>query len=172
MNKAILLALLVLFGHAAIAENYMGQVVSIADGDTVTVLDADNRRHKIRLVGIDAPEKHQPFGTVSRLHLGMLIFLRTVTVETKKRDKYKRELAKLTVDDRDINLEQVRAGYAWHFKKYMRDQSAIDRENYAQAEDEARTSGLGLWRDENPEPPWEFRHQKRTTSKTTTTHVR
>ena len=86
---------------------YTARVVSIADGDTVTVLDAENRQHKIRLVGIDAPEKHQPYGNVSRMHLGKLVHQRTVTVETNKRDKYKRELGKVILDGKDINLEPV-----------------------------------------------------------------
>ena len=171
MKTVLLTTLLIVLCNSVIAESYIARVVSIADGDTVTVLDADNRQHKIRLVGIDAPEKNQPFGNVSRMHLGKLVHQRTVTVETNKLDKYKRELGKLILDGKDINLEQVRAGYAWHYKKYMRDQSAIDRENYAQAEDEARENRLGLWRDENPEPPWDFRHQNRATSTATSTQV-
>lgn len=172
MKKALFTTLLIVLCNSVLAESYIARVISIADGDTVTVLDADNRQHKIRLVGIDAPEKHQPFGNVSRMNLGKLVHRRTVTIETNKRDKYKRELGKLVLDGKDINLEQVRAGYAWHYKKYMRDQSAVDRENYARSEEEARTSRLGLWRDENPEPPWDFRHQSRATSSTTSPNVR
>ncbi len=161
MKKALLTTLLIVLCNSVIAESYTARVVSIADGDTVTVLDAENQQHKIRLVGIDAPEKRQPFGNVSRMHLGKLVHLRTVTIETNKRDRYQRELGKVILDGKDINLEQVRAGYAWHYKQYMREQSAADKENYAQAEIYARTNRHGLWRDENPEPPWEFRHQKR-----------
>jgi endonuclease YncB( thermonuclease family) len=106
------------------------------------------------------------------MHLGKLVHQRTVTIETNKRDKYKRELGKLILDGKDINLELVRAGYAWHYKKYMGDQSTVDRESYAQAEDEARINRLGLWRDESPESPWDFRHQNRATSTATSPHVR
>ena len=172
MKNAFLVTCVLVVCNVAFAETYTARVVSIADGDTVTVLDAENRQHKIRLVGIDAPEKHQPYGNVSRMHLGKLVHQRTVTVETNKRDKYKRELGKVILDGKDINLEQIRAGYAWHYKKFMRDQSAVDRESYAQAEDEARENRLGLWRDENPEPPWDFRHQSRATKTTTSIHVR
>jgi endonuclease YncB( thermonuclease family) len=172
MKTALLTTLLIVLCNSVFAESYTARVVSIADGDTVTVLDAENRQHKIRLVGIDAPEKHQPYGNVSRKHLGKLVHQRTVTIETNKLDKYKRELGKIILDGKDINLEQVRAGYAWHYKNYMGDQSTVDRESYAQAEDEARINQLGLWRDENPEPPWDFRHQSRATSSTTSPHVR
>jgi endonuclease YncB( thermonuclease family) len=172
MKNALLATLVLVICNAAFAESYTARVVSIADGDTVTVLDAENIQHKIRLVGIDAPEKHQPYGNVSRMHLGKLVHQRTVTIDTNMRDKYKRELGKVILDGKDINLEQVRAGYAWHYKKYMREQSTVDRESYAQAEDEARENRLGLWRDENPEPPWDFRHQSRTTSSTPSPNVR
>jgi endonuclease YncB( thermonuclease family) len=131
MKNGLLATLVLVICNVAFAESYTARVVSVTDGDTVKVLDANKRQHKIRLVGIDAPEKHQSFGYVSRMHLGMLVFWRTVTVETNNRDKYKRELGKLILDDKDINLEQVRAGYAWHYKKYMREQSTVDRENYA-----------------------------------------
>lgn len=87
MKNALLATLVLVICNVAFAESYTARVVSIADGDTVTVLDAENRQHKIRLVGIDAPEKHQPYGNVSRMHLGKLVHQRTVTIETNKRDK-------------------------------------------------------------------------------------
>jgi endonuclease YncB( thermonuclease family) len=172
MKNALLATLVLAICNVAFAKSYTARVVSIADGDTLTVLDAENRQRKIRLVGIDAPEKHHPYGNVFQMNLGKLVHQRTVKIETNMRDKHKRELGKLALDGNDINLEQVRAGYAWHFKKYMREQSSVDRENYTQLEDEARNNRLGLWRDENPEPPWDFRHQKHATTTTTSTHVR
>lgn len=109
--------------------DFTGEVVGVADGDTITVLDADNVQHKIRLTGIDAPEKKQPFGNRSKQSLSDMVFNKTVTVETDKRDRYGRELGKVLADGKDVNLEQVRAGFAWHYKAYERTQSATDRQS-------------------------------------------
>lgn len=143
-------------GHAATIE---GRVVGVADGDTVTVLDDARTQHKIRLSGIDAPEKKQPFGQRSKESLSELVFSKTVTVETSKRDRYGREVGKVLVDGVDANLEQLKRGMAWHYKAYVREQSPRDRVLYSEAEEIARMGRVGLWRDETPQPPWEFRHK-------------
>lgn len=101
------------------AEIFTGRVVGVTDGDTITILDADNTQHKVRLTGIDAPERRQAFGNMAKQHLASLIFGKTVTVEWFKHDRYKRILGKVLVDGRDANLEQIRAGFAWH--GYQRD---------------------------------------------------
>ena len=107
-------------------------MVSVADGDTVTILDDTNTQHKIRLSGIDAPEEKQPFGQRSKQSLSDLVFAKGVTVETNKRDKYKRNVGKVLVDGVDANLVQVQRGFAWHYKAYEREQPAIDRKVYAE----------------------------------------
>jgi len=142
------------------ADVIVGWVVGIADGDTITVLDDTRTQHKIRLAGIDAPEKKQPFGNRSKESLSDLVFSKTVTVDTDKRDKYGREVGKVLVDGIDANLEQVKRGMAWHYKAYEREQSAIDRKAYAEAENEASASRRGLWEDKSPLPPWEFRRNR------------
>lgn len=156
--RLILLFCFLVSTQAALAETYTGRVVGIADGDTITVIDASNIPHKIRLSGIDAPEKKQAFGNVSKQNLAELVFSKTVTVETKKKDRYKRELGTVWVGSIDANLEQVKAGLAWHYKKYEREQSPADRRAYGSAEEDARASRRGLWREPRPVPPWEFRH--------------
>lgn len=140
--------------------DFTGNVVGIADGDTITVLDAAKVQHKIRLTGIDAPEKKQPFGNRSKQSLSDMVFNEIVTVETDKRDRYGRELGKVQARDKDVNLEQVRAGMAWHYKAYERTQSATDRQAYADAENEAKAAKRGLWAEPEPTPPWEWRHPK------------
>ena len=80
-----------------------------------------------------------------------------VTVEYQKRDRYDRIVGKVLLDGMDACLEQVKAGLAWHYKKYQHEQSAEDRELYADAENKARNERLGLWRENNPIPPWEYR---------------
>ncbi len=80
-----------------------------------------------------------------------------VTVEYQKRDRYGRIVGKVLLDGIDVSLEQVKAGLAWHYKKYQHEQSLEDRQLYAEAENKARDERLGLWRENNPNPPWEFR---------------
>ena len=140
-----------------------GRIVSIADGDTVTLLDANLRQHKIRLSGIDAPERRQPFGNRSRLHLGALVFGKQVTADCPKTDRYKRAVCRLEVDGIDANLAQVEAGMAWHYKAYTREQSPADRWRYAKAEDRAREARHGLWADRAPVAPWDFRKARKNT---------
>lgn len=140
--------------------DFTGNVVGVADGDTITVLDAGKVQHKIRLTGIDAPEKKQPFGNRSKQSLSDMVFNKTVTVETDKRDRYGRELGKVLAGGKDANLEQVRAGMAWHYKAYERTQSATDRQAYTEAENEAKAAKRGLWVDAEPTQPWEWRHRK------------
>jgi endonuclease YncB( thermonuclease family) len=114
----------------------MGRVVRIADGDTITLLDSINAQHRIRLQGIDAPESHQDFGTQSKNNFSDMSFDKQVTAVCDKTDQYGRQVCKIVFDDKDINLEQVKAGMAWHYKDYEREQSPADREIYAHAEDE------------------------------------
>ena len=80
-----------------------------------------------------------------------------VTIEYQRRDRYGRIVGKVLLDEIDVCLEQVKAGFAWHYKKYQHEQSAEDRRLYADAENKARDERLGLWRENNPNPPWEYR---------------
>lgn len=130
-------------------------MVKVADGDTLTVLDAANNQHKIRLQGIDAPEKGQAFGKASGKFLSGLVAGRDVRVAWTKRDRYQRILGTVYLDDRDINLEMLKAGFAWHYKKY--DSTPA----YAKAEAEARTAKRGLWQDKSAIEPESFRKAKR-----------
>lgn len=143
------------------AKDFTGKVVGITDGDTITVLDDENSIQKVRVAGIDAPEKNQAFGQRSKQSLSELVFSKVVTVQTNKRDRYERHVGKILLDGQDINLEQVRRGMAWHYKAYEQEQSPEDRRKYADAEDKARKARIGLWRDAAPVPPWKFRRHER-----------
>ena len=143
------------------AQVLTGRVVRIADGDTVTILDSNNTQHRIRLQGIDAPESHQAFGTQSKKSLSQMVFDKDVTVEYDKTDRYGRLVGKIILDGTDINLEQVKAGMAWHYKDYEDEQTPADRDLYARAEDEARNARRGLWVDANPTEPSEYRKDER-----------
>ena len=137
-----------------------GRVIAIADGDTITILDSANTQHRIRLQGIDAPESHQAFGEQSRLNLSEMIFGKDVSVSYQKVDQYGRLVGKILLDGKDINLEQVKAGMAWHYKFYEDEQTPEDRDLYARAEAEARAAHLGLWQNPNPTEPYHFRKEE------------
>ncbi|MGH6610239.1 MAG: thermonuclease family protein [Burkholderiaceae bacterium] len=139
------------------ASELEGTIVAIADGDTLTVLDADKRQHKIRLDGIDAPERTQPYGERARQSLAQLAHGRSASLDCPKIDRYGRAVCRVTVDGIDVGLEQLRRGFAWHYVKYAHEQRAIDRALYAQAEIDARAKSAGLWSFGDPTPPWDYR---------------
>ncbi|WP_047533501.1 thermonuclease family protein [Methylotenera sp. N17] len=145
----------------AYAELLQGRVVGVTDGDTITVLDATNNQYKVRLAGIDAPEKKQPFGQVAKRSLSDLIYNKTVLVDWTKHDRYERIVGKVWVNELDANLEQVKRGLAWHYTKYKKEQPLEDRLSYLHAQEEARESKTGLWIEPNPTPPWDWRKATR-----------
>jgi endonuclease YncB( thermonuclease family) len=163
MKKRTLAAamLLAVFACDALAATLAGRVVGVSDGDTVTVLTAENRQFKIRLSGIDAPEKKQPFGARAKETLSRQIFGQPVTVEWFKTDRYGRILGKIEIDGVDANLEQVREGSAWVYTQYLRELPVADRKLYLEAERQAQDAHRGLWRDADPEPPWQWRRELR-----------
>ncbi len=132
-----------------------GRIVSITDGDTVTVLDENNKQHKIRLAGIDAPERNQTSGQRSREALAAKIFQKDVRITWRELDKYGRTIGDIYIDDRWINMEMVREGWAWHYLKYS------DSKELSAAEATAQRGKLGLWTKSDAEPPWEFRHNEK-----------
>lgn len=136
-------------------------MVGIADGDTLTVLDSARHQHRVRIAGIDAPEKRQAFGERSRQHLASLAFQKSATFDCYKVDRYKRQVCRVWVNREDVGLAQVSAGLAWHYKAYQHEQTPEEREAYSRAENDARLSHLGLWADHNPVPPWEWRKTRK-----------
>ena len=160
--------LLFLLSQGAGAEVLTGRVVSVSDGDTLTVLDNDKQQHRIRLYGIDAPEKAQPYGQRSKEHLSRLTYAKDVRVDWKKRDRFGRIVGKVWVRPIDCSnceltldagLAQLSVGLAWWYRKYAWEQSAEDRARYEVEEGEARARQVGLWGDPAPEPPWGWRRR-------------
>ena len=127
--------------------------------DTITGLDDTNTQHKIRLAGIDAPEKRQAFGNVSRESLVDQVAGQSVAIEWDKVDRYGRMVGKVLLAGLDCNPVQVKRGLAWHYKQYQGEQSPADQKRYAVAGVEARAAKVGLWRGVEQVPPWEFRHR-------------
>jgi len=159
MNK-LLAFLALVFSLNLSASEIIGQVIKVSDGDTITVLDTNNDQYKIRLSGIDAPEKKQAFGNVSKQSLAEMVAGQVVTVGYNKRDKYGRVVGKVMLKGADVNLEQIKRGLAWHYKKYEREQDVEDRSIYAQQEFLAQRDKNGLWVDKAPTAPWDYRKQK------------
>lgn len=139
------------------AEVLVGKVIGVSDGDTITVLDKDKAEHKVRLMGIDAPEKSQDFGAASKQALSNYIYQKEVTVDYKKLDKYKRIVGKVILDKQDICLAMISDGMAWHYKEYEKEQSKKDRDLYREAETSAKEMKKGLWLQAEVLKPAEFR---------------
>jgi micrococcal nuclease len=147
----------VLLTSPAYAADWHGKVVHIADGDTITVLH-DREQVKIRLYGIDAPEKAQPFGNRAKQMTGDLAAGKVVTVKPRDKDRYGRTVAEIILPDgKNLNRELVGAGMAWHFVRYAKNDKEL-----AQLEADAKANKRGLWTDPEPVPPWEWRRQKKT----------
>lgn len=126
------------------------QVIGIADGDTLTLL-VDKKPVKIRLANIDAPEKKQPFGQKSKQSLSSLCWGKNAEYVTQAIDRYKRTVAVVYCDGAQVNAAQVKLGMAWVYPKYNKDAALPAMEQAA------RLTGLGLWADVAPVPPWEWR---------------
>jgi endonuclease YncB( thermonuclease family) len=173
MQYIILSLISLILYSPAFADVLQGKVVKVADGDTVTIVDDNGKKHRIRLMGIDAPEKDQPYGKESTQSLIGLVSGKVVTIEYQKRDRYKRIIGKVLVDPPgevfcmaldcikkiDAGLEQIRRGLAWHYKKYQMEQSLEDRRLYSEAESVTKEKKLGLWIDDEPMPPWKWRRK-------------
>jgi endonuclease YncB( thermonuclease family) len=145
----------------AFAAETSGTVVGVSDGDTLTLLDMTKNRHRIRLDGIDAPERSQPFGQRARQSLASLAHGRSAQAHCPKTDRYGRAVCRVTIGGVDVGLEQIRRGLAWHYVRYANEQSVGERSAYAQAERTARSSGAGLWSFRDPMPPWDYRRAQR-----------
>lgn len=171
--QSLFVAALVAFAasSAVAANDIVGEVVAVLDGDTITVLDGQRQQHRIRFAGIDAPEKSQAYGQVAKRALSDLIYRHQVTVRPidpaagsdrevpslTRADRYGRTIGRVFDGGRDINRAMVAGGYAWVYRQYAGGLGA-DRASYEAAETEARAARNGLWADSAPVPPWEYRH--------------
>jgi len=154
-----LLLLAFLGGHAQLVraadKPIHGRVVGVRDGDTITILTDEKAQMKIRLEGIDAPELKQPFGQKSKAGLSALLFGKDVIISNRGKHRYKRTLGRVSCGATDVNLEMVRRGLAWRYDKYSKEAAL------AGAQAAAKDERAGLWQDDAPVPPWEWRVSKR-----------
>lgn len=157
----IALYVCILHGNAYAGRTIEGMVKAVYDGDTVLLATREESRLKVRLYGIDAPETKKPdkpgqsFGDISRRTLMYKVMGRRVTAEIMDIDQYKRAVAVIRYGGRDINREMVSEGMAWAYRQYLQGAYASE---YIGAESLARSRHAGLWRESNPQPPWEFRN--------------
>jgi endonuclease YncB( thermonuclease family) len=150
MKTFLLCAVVGVMGCRVAAETFTGRVVGVGDGDTITVL-RDRAEVRVRIHAIDCPELHQAFGRKAKALTSELVFGKSVLVLPVTSDKYGRIVGRVVVDKRDVGLELVRSGLAWHFTRYSNDSILAD------AERAAREARRGLWADSNPTPPWDYR---------------
>jgi micrococcal nuclease len=155
--QILVLLYFVLLPLIATAQEYIGRVVGISDGDTITILDDRKQQIKVRLAEIDTPESAQPYGTRAKQELSGLVFGKTVIVKVQDTDRYGRKVGRVYKDDVDVNAEMIRCGAAWVYRKYARDQRLYNLEK------QARQNKKGLWSLPEAEriPPWEWRKIKR-----------
>jgi micrococcal nuclease len=147
MKKALLL---LFFIPVLVQAQLVGKVISVADGDTFTML-VDNKQIKIRLHGIDCPEKAQDFGQVAKKFLSDLVYGKTVTVTEMDIDRYGRTIGMVMIGSVNVNEELLKAGLAWHYKKYDNNAS------WAEMQVNARNERRGLWVKSDAVAPWEWR---------------
>lgn len=155
MRRALAILALPLLAGFSFASSFTGNVVGVSDGDTITVM-RDGRGEKVRLHGVDSPEKSQAYGQRAKQFTSSLVFGKTVTVEIQDRDRYGRTVGTVVLPDgRSLNMELVRAGLAWWYRKYAPRASQLRA-----LEAEAREAKRGLWADPSPVPPWSYRRHR------------
>ena len=153
--------LLLLSPSVSFSEQFNGRIIHVADGDTVTLLTESKQKIRIRISGIDAPEKAQPYGNRSKQNLERLAHSKDAFADCPKKDKYKRHVCKVLVDNIDVGLQQIRDGFAWWYRAYSNEQSAEARTAYENAEIAASKAAIGLWKDDSSVPPWEWRKSQK-----------
>lgn len=157
MKQFLIVSLIFLFTSSSIIiqktqQKITGNVVKIVDGDTFDLLTQDTVKIRIRLNGIDCPERKQDYYQVCKDALSQYIFGKKVTLVIHGKDRWKRTLADVYVNNESINHKMIKNGFAWHFKKYSKDKKL------AQAEEYARKKKMGLWKMKDPVAPWNHRN--------------
>ena len=154
MTKHIIFLLIVL-SLPIQSKTLKGKIVRVSDGDTIVLLDSTNTQHRIRLDGIDCPEKGQPFGRKATDFAKELTLGKTIVVEWEKKDRYNRILGVVYADNINVNKELLKNGLAWHYKHFNNDQELADLEQ------QAKDKKLNIWSEKNPIEPYKWRKGER-----------
>lgn len=159
---------LLLLPSTTLANTITGTVVSVADGDTITILTKQNKKLKIRFHGIDTPEKKQAYGQQAKKYTASKVAGKIVTIRPETTDKYGRTVATVFVNGSNLNEQIVADGYGWVYRKYCKQSYCKD---WLKLEENAKSFYFGLWADPNPVPPWEWRKAKRNSSNNRSSNV-
>lgn len=155
-RKSVILFFITAFSLIAAQAIIEGNVIGITDGDTIRILRG-KEEIKVRLYGIDCPEKKQAFGSRAKQYASELVFRKNVKVISHGNDRYGRVIGEVILEDgRSLNKEMLKAGMAWWYEQYAKNEA-----EYSALQDQARKDSVGLWIDRSPIPPWEFRKIKR-----------
>lgn len=157
LKKIFTVCLFMPLCSAAWSATFTTNQVRVIDGDTLEVIPPNKKSERIRLLGIDAPESKQEFGSISSSTLQKCVGNGSVKIEYRERDKYSRILGKVWANGVDCNLNQVKTGSAWHYKYFQNQQPPADRISYSEAEKRAKNNNLGLWANPNPINPYKYR---------------
>lgn len=158
-------------GNVPTEETFLAKVVRVGDGDTLTIMDPQNQKIKIRLASIDAPEYKQTFGKESRAYLNQLIYDKTIKVQNLGLDPYNRVLAKIWYQNKDVQLQLIEEGMAWHYAYFAKKQQTdAEFKQYEQAQKQAKANQLGLWKDPKAISPWNFKRNERRRNKAKTNY--
>lgn len=152
------LTLSLLCSAPASAETIIGRVINIADGDTLILVDTQQQQHKISLAGIDAPELNQAFGQQALSSLSAIALNQPATAHCKPLERFPHLICTLSIGGRDIGLTQIQSGMAWWYRQNAAALSVQTQSDYRQAEFDAKIHRRGLWNNQNPTPPWDWRH--------------
>jgi endonuclease YncB( thermonuclease family) len=139
----------------ALSYAWSGKVVNVADGDTITVRPENGPQIKVRLYGIDCPEKAQPYGQKARDFTASMVAGKFVDVEVKATDRYKRTVGLVSINGVNLNESIVKNGYAWVYRQYCKESFCMD---WSKLESVARQQNNGMWADPHIIPPWDWRH--------------
>jgi endonuclease YncB( thermonuclease family) len=148
-----------------------GKVIKVIDGDTFTLLDGDNAEHNIRIEGVDAPEEGQSYYDDAKKRLSDLLLNKEVSVEIVGKEDPNREIGILKLDGKDMGLEMLDSGLAWHNEYFDLNQSQDAKTTYTYAQLRARGAKRGVWADINPTSPWAFRRSQQPAPTTATTQT-
>ena len=149
-----ILTLLLLFCLPAMAETILGKCIKVSDGDTITISTGNDEERIIRLYGIDAPELKQEFGQESKKAASKLMFNKDVTLDVQDTDKYGRLVAKVYVGKTYVNLELIKQGMAWWYQWFAPKETDLKN-----AELKAKEAKIGLWKEDDPTPPWVYKRE-------------
>ena len=140
---------------AGVYSQLEGKVVKVKDGDTIVILDENNKQHTIRVADIDCPEKNQPFGKKAKWFVSDQIYLKTVKIDVKSKDRYGRTIGLVLYQNKNLSGELLKVGLAWHYKKYS------NNNYFSRLEKTAKQNKKGLWIDKNAVAPWNWRKYKK-----------